>query len=123
MLIRRIALVLTLALGGTQAANADGTSGMELQRWCSAKAGSSDSLICSAYMLGFIHGLFQTDGLLDRTQKVFCLPRGLTAGQARLITEKFMSEHPEELHKDASVITARALYIVYACKRSDEAGR
>jgi hypothetical protein len=107
-----------MALGGTQAANADNVTGMDLQRWCSAKAGSSDSLICSAYTLGFIHGLS-----LDTAQKAFCLPRGLTAGQARLITEKFMSEHPEDLHKDASVITARALYIAYACKRSDEAGR
>jgi hypothetical protein len=73
-------------------------------------------------MLGFIHGLYQADGPPDTAQKAFCLPRGLTAGQARLITEKFMSEHPEELHKDASVITARALNIAYACKRSNGAG-
>jgi hypothetical protein len=44
---------------------------------------------------------------------------GITVGQAILITNKFMSEHPEELHKGAPTIVARALYIAYACKRSN----
>ena len=120
MLIRRIALVLTVALGGIHAANAEPATGMEFQQWCSNPKGSTESFQCAVYMRAFLDGYVF---LLDTAQKAFCLPRGVTLGQARLITEKFMSEHPEELHKDASVITARALYIVYACKRSDEAGR
>jgi hypothetical protein len=68
-------------------------------------------------MAGFISGLWAADG----APQAFCLPQGLTAGQARLITEKFMSEHPEELHKSGAEITARALYIAYACKRSNGA--
>jgi hypothetical protein len=116
MLIRRIALVLTLALGGTHAATA-GTSGMELQRWCANAASSLDSLVCSAYMRGFVEGLW-----LDTAQKL-CLPQGFTFGQARLITEKFMSEHPEELHMSAPAIIVRALNIAYACKRGNGAGR
>jgi hypothetical protein len=125
MLVRRfgpIALGLTLALGGTNAANAD-ASGMQLQQWCSAKDSSSESLICSAYIAGFMMGLFQADGLLDTAQKAFCIPRSVTVGQAVLITKKFMREHPEELHEDASLIAARALLIAYHCKRSNEAGR
>jgi hypothetical protein len=124
MLIRRIALVLTLALGGTHAANAGGMTGMELQRWCSNfPKGGTDGLQCATYMLGFINGLNQADGLLDTAQQAFCLPQGLTAGQAILITNKFMSEHPEELHMGAAVIIARALLIAYHCKRSNGAGR
>jgi hypothetical protein len=60
-------------------------------------------------MYGFISGT---------VQKSICLPPNITAGQARLITEKFMREHPEELHEGAPTLTARALYIAYACKRS-----
>jgi hypothetical protein len=90
---------------------------MELQQWCSNPKNSSESLICTAYMAGFLDGLYQADA-----QKAFCFPRGFTVGQARLIIEKFMSEHPEELHKGASAISARALLIAYPCKRSNGTG-
>jgi hypothetical protein len=127
MLIRRIALVvLTMALGSTQATNAQATStitGMQLQQWCSdPKPNGLDGLQCASFMLGFINGMNEADLLLDKAQKVFCLPDGLTAGQAILITNKFMGEHPEDLHRSAAAIIGRALYIAYACKRSDEAG-
>ena len=120
MLIRRIALTVTLALGGTQAANAQVLTGMELQQRCSNPKGSAESLHCAAYMLGFLDGY---EFSLHTAQKAFCLPRGVTLGQARLITEKFMSEHPEELHMSAPAIIVRALNIAYACKRGNGAGR
>jgi hypothetical protein len=120
MLIRRIALVLTLALGSTHAANAD-PNGMKLQEWCSNPKGSTESLECAVYMSGFLDGYGFSQ---DTAQKALCLPReGITVGQVRLITEKFMSEHPEELHKSAPAIIVRALHIAFACKRGDEAGR
>jgi hypothetical protein len=120
MLIRRIALVLTLALGGTHAANAEPATGMELQQWCSNPKGSTESFECAVYMRGFLDGYVF---LRDTAQKAFCLPSDVTVGQARLITNKFMSEHPDELHKSAPAIIVRALHIAFACKRSDEAGR
>ena len=119
MLIRRIApiaLVLTIAFGGTHAANAEAPTGMELQQWCSNPKGSTESFECAVYMRGFL------DGYGSTAQKAFCFPRDFTVGQARLITNKFMSEHPEELHKCAPAIIVRALHIAFACKRSDEAG-
>jgi hypothetical protein len=125
MLIRRIALVaLTLALGSTQAKAS--ITGMELHRLCSGpKLAGLDGVQCVSYMLGFLDALGAADGLhglLDKAQKVFCLPPDLTVGQAVLITNKFMREHPEDLHRSASMIIGKALYNVYACKRSDGAG-
>src|SRR6516162_7770482 len=62
MLIRRIALVvLTMALGSTQATNAQATStitGMQLQQWCSdPKPNGLDGLQCASFRLGFINGM------------------------------------------------------------------
>jgi hypothetical protein len=119
MLIRRIALVLTVALGGIHAANAEPATGMEFQQWCSNPKGSTESFQCAVYMRAFLDGYVF---LLDTAQKAFCLPRDVTVGQARLITNKFMSEHPEELHKSAPAIIVQALTIAYACKRGDKAG-
>jgi len=65
----------------------------------------------------YIRGVI--DGLLLDAQNAFCLPRGVTVGQVRLIIEKFISEHPEELHKSAPAIIVRALHIAVACKRSN----
>jgi hypothetical protein len=126
MLLRRIALALTVALGSTQATNAQATptiSGMELQQWCSnPKENSLDRLQCSTFMLGFINGLDVGDGFKGTTLKARCLPANLTAGQTELITNKFMHEHPEDLHRSAGLIVARALYIAYACTRNEGAG-
>jgi hypothetical protein len=120
MLLRLIALAsLTLALGSTQATNAS-IAGMELQQLCSNFQGPG-GLQCVSYMLGFTDGLSITNGLLDPAHK-FCLPPNLTVGQAVLITNKFMREHPEDLHRSASEIIARALYIAYACTRNERAG-
>jgi hypothetical protein len=127
MLIRRIALVLIMALCSTQATNVQATpvvTGMQLQQWCSngTKPGGLDGLQCATYMLGFINGLNVADGFLDAAQKAYCLPPGLTAGQTILITNKFMNEHPEDLHRSAAEIVGRALYVAYACKRSNGTG-
>jgi hypothetical protein len=115
MLIRRIALVLTLALGGTQAANAQSATGMELHKWCSnPKASDLEELYCAVYLRGFLDGFLE-----DTAQNALCLPMGVvTLRQFKLIINKFMREHPEELHESAPTIIARALNIAYACKRS-----
>src|SRR3974390_1631655 len=87
MLIIRIALVLTLALGGTHAANAQVATGMELQQWCSnPKASDPDGFICVVYLRGFLDGFLE-----DTAQNALCLPRGVvTLRQFKLIINKFM---------------------------------
>jgi hypothetical protein len=117
-------VLLTIALGGTQDANAaEGPTGMRPQQWCSnPKEGSLDRLSCTMFTLGFVNGLHTADGFTDPRLQVWCLPSDLTAGQTELIANKFMGEHPEDLHRGASAVIARALYIAYACKRNEGGG-
>ena len=115
---KKLILALTVALGTTQPAKPakpEGTSGMELQRWCFAKENSLDSFSCTMFLLGFINGLDTADGANDA--RVWCLPKDITAGQTELIVKKFMREHPEDLHMPAAAIVGRALYLPYACKK------
>jgi hypothetical protein len=46
----------------------------------------------------------------------YCPPKdGLSVVQARLIVEKYMGEHPEDLHLEAGLSAAQALWDAFPC--------
>jgi Rap1a immunity proteins len=46
-----------------------------------------------------------------------CLPDELLGSQAVLIIEKFMKEHPEQLHYPARVVAFYALWQDFSCSK------
>jgi hypothetical protein len=46
----------------------------------------------------------------------YCLPNESTKGQMLLIIKKWMDEHPEELHEQASFIIHEAFLKAFPCK-------
>jgi hypothetical protein len=45
----------------------------------------------------------------------YCPPDGFETTQARLIIEKHMKDHPEQLNRPAAVVAAFALQKAFAC--------
>ena len=93
-------------------------TGNKLQEFCSSPHNSREDIACAYYLKGFVSGIEVGDGARD-DERMWCFPEGSTIGQARLVVEKYMREHPETLHRDAGVIAGIALFAAFGCKHSN----
>jgi hypothetical protein len=92
-------------------------SGMGLLSDCSdPKEKPVEGLACQVYFVGFMDGFLISGGL---NQSGICLPPATTANQVRLIAEKYMRDHPEQLQLPAALIITRALGASFPCKNSN----
>lgn len=63
--------------------------------------------------LGYVTGVF------DSFEGVYvCAPEHVTAGQAKDIVVKYLTEHPEKRHEPAAFLVGSALNDVFPCKKS-----
>lgn len=74
--------------------------------------------ICIGYVQGIINSelaiQIQTDGKLAS----FCPPEEINNIQAVRIVEKYMKEHPEELHMHEYIIVTSAFKNAFPCKKA-----
>lgn len=76
---------------------------------------STEDLICGFYVRGFIDGLM-IGMSAQRLGPVICPPNeGISADQGRLIAEKYLRDHPEELHLEAGLELGKAFTIAFPC--------
>ncbi|WP_414625745.1 Rap1a/Tai family immunity protein [Aeromonas jandaei] len=84
--------------------------GNKLYELCSSEKGDElyymNASECRAYVTGVADTL---DGFS------FCIPNQVTRGQNADIVTKFLSEHPEDRHRDGHAITAQALSLAFPC--------
>ncbi len=73
---------------------------------------SSGILICRT---GYVNGAAET---LD-FESVICVPYKVSQGQIGRIVQKFLTDHPDRLHRSRSVLTVTALVIAYPCESED----
>ena len=98
-------------LASSPAAPADtGFTGNHLQVLC-----ENNSLVCSAYISGFLFGANAQNILNDP----MCFPQDVTSSQAVQVVEKYLREKPENLHDDAWMGVAVALSAAFPCKHSN----
>ena len=116
-MLRAIVIATLLGSVGTLPSPATAMSGNDLYRYCIGEPAEPVAQIgCIAFIGGFIEGL----GIgqeMQRTGKPICAPEGLNAGQARLMIEKRMREHPEFLHFKANEIAGAALLAAFPCPK------
>jgi len=85
---------------------------------CAEKTPIGD-LGCAAYVKGIADGL-RLGAILGAEGHKFCWPpNGLEPKQARLIIEKYLREHPADLHYSVGEHAALALYQAFVCKNSN----
>src|SRR5690606_24161423 len=78
--------------------------GNRLYEACSSEKGDEFYYMNASECRGYVTGVADTlDGFS------FCIPDQVTRGQNADIVTKFLSEHPEDRHRDGHAITAKAL--------------
>jgi hypothetical protein len=87
---------------------------MQLHTFC-VSSDYNEKSVCVAYLLGLVQGL-QLGTVRTREGKPFCLPDGVTAGQAELVVRKFAADNPQFLHLAASGVFAAALALAFPCQ-------
>ena len=125
--MKRIALSVFLVLVAGQAQTAEKIqtgfiTGSTLLEYCSVLESQPDGLACFGYVMGIsdLHDDIVASGVLTR---MYCMPSGETGvrvGQLVLVVEKYLHEHPEELHTAASALVMTAFAEAFPCKSKDQ---
>ena len=104
-------VVLPLSAGYAQSSDQIFTA-KDLKAACQDKT----SKICSAYIIGYEQGFYYSS-VSSQAGYTPCVRSGVTEPVARLITTKFMDEHPETMGQGAASVVAEALVSAFPCDR------
>jgi Rap1a immunity proteins len=108
-----LATLLTIA----QQATADELTGANLYASCiTAQPGSNGDFFCNVYISGFTKGV-ALQGMLAGLGNPICFPPDGTPLQARLIIQRYLQAHPENLHLSAGALAAQALVEAFPCRK------
>lgn len=94
-------------------AKADFT-GADLQSAC-----TDNQDICDFWITSLLLGMFDSPAVTQQGNlaPVGCLPAGITRTRARLIVEKYMQDHPENLHLPGQDIVFAASELAFPCTK------
>ena len=92
----------------------DQITGIDLYKWCETNEKEATSVVCTAYVAGFVDGM-QIRHVLDEDGHTFCPPKGGGYGQMVLVVRKFMADHPEYLNEHIGTIVGGALSRAFPC--------
>jgi hypothetical protein len=54
--------------------------------------------------------------IVDNYESLLCIPEGTTDDQVIEVVKKYLNEHPEQLHRNASIPVVKALGRAFPCK-------
>jgi hypothetical protein len=54
--------------------------------------------------------------IVDNYEPLLCIPEGTTDEQVIEVVKKYLNEHPEQLHRNASIPVVKALGRAFPCK-------
>ena len=105
--------IIALSMIHTAVAADDEFTGNDLQILCAQEGGNP--LACNAYIRGF------ADGATAQHAPGYqiCFPKSATGLQARAVVEKYMLDHPENLHHQAGMIGSAALAAAFPCRKAN----
>ena len=78
--------------------------------------GADGRLACTSYVRGFADGV-AFERLMMGGDAKYCPPQSLPAKDIRLIVEKYLKEHADQLGKEAGALVGLALHQAFPCKR------
>ncbi len=90
-------------------------NGNELYDWCTSSSGNAKSSLC----LGFIMGVLDTITTMQASKQAHqqvCVPRGVTAGQARDVLLAYLNQKPQERHLAAASIVWVSMFQAWPCR-------
>ena len=112
----RVAAVLgiTAAVQAPARAERGPFTGAELYSLCNSQVAVIKA-DCVAYLGGFVEGVI-VGQQLTTFHILLCLPAGVSMLQLRLIVQKGMRDHPENLDQTANAVVATALIDAFKCR-------
>jgi hypothetical protein len=105
-----VGFIFSLANASAFAADGAKYTGNDLQQLCSLPNDNG----CVAFAFGFESGITAA-----QEGWRICVPAEVTGQQLEPVIEKYLREHPEQLHKNARLLSAEALTTVFPCRRSN----
>jgi Rap1a immunity proteins len=91
-------------------------TGTQLYQECLDKSKGFQDLACLSYVRGFVDGMFMGGAVAAQFAGQYCPPKdGIDAIQARLIIEKYLRDHPENLHIEVGLLAGTALMAAFPC--------
>jgi hypothetical protein len=87
--------------------------------YANCNGGSHQKALCNAFVIGFTYGLLSAQRLANykKLAPSTCIPDDVTPNQVRLIFEKYMRDHPEDLHLQASLMLSVVLDETFPCNK------
>ncbi|WP_443115462.1 Rap1a/Tai family immunity protein [Herbaspirillum seropedicae] len=115
MITRNFLLAAAIVLAAPVAAHAQQPKINSGNYWVSKCAsGGQDYFECVVFTAGAVDGL---QVMMTEKTKLFCLPSEITFAQASAIFGKYLREHPEQTHLNASLLVAMAMNSAYPCSK------
>lgn len=117
--MKTIAAALAILTAGTVLASAQGIrSGNDLKELCGIAARGPRGNDLEPVKASFCQGFVTTFMLVGRHLEApvhFCIPKGVTLGQAIDVLLKYLNDHPSELHQPAELLTILAYREAWRC--------
>jgi hypothetical protein len=98
--------------------NARASTGNEWKDTCDKQNDALEVGFCDGEIKGVIEGLgtgLQTPQSPQR-RLPFCMPQGVTQGQAKDVVYKYVVDHPEQRHLNLADLALYALITAFPCK-------
>jgi len=95
------------------------TTGNDLLESCESGGHSEQAFFNQAFCLGYITGVTDIDGVDGSAfpeRRRSCVPENVTNGQVKDVVVKYLKEHPEERHIQASILIVKAVAQAFPCK-------
>ncbi len=101
---------------------AQAMSGNTLAELCASEGKenpiSSNSSMCIGLLLGYLEGLEYGFVLMDKKVRFFCEPKEVKVKQLMKIFNKYLAEHPENLHFKYGPEFIKAMSEAFPCKNN-----
>lgn len=89
----------------------DFITGNELVEYCNPDAGNTHWGMCR----GYVTGVYGRQFWVEDSEFKSCPPDGTTIEQMTSVVRKYLTERPEYLHLQASVLVAIAVSVAWPC--------
>ncbi len=120
-LITQLILILLLTFT-VMSTNADAMSGQKLLMYCDTDKNDELYYQDNAHCVGYIAGTIEAFDIYATTYSVspvFCLPKGATYMQLKMVVLNYIKDNPQELHYKAGVLINLAVRGAFPCKRDE----
>jgi hypothetical protein len=107
--------ILLLASTPTKAQKLSPTTGNELLEWCQS-GDTWQTGRCYGYVIG-VADLQTMVGKALPENRQSCIAEGMTVGQIVEVAIKYLKQHPEERHFNASVLMVKAIAEAFPCQQ------